>query len=532
MDEAHKIIDPGRIYIDTTTGRIDAVISADDSPPAGYAAAEILDTHGTIYPGLIELHNHLCYNILRQWQVPQHYDNRAQWRGCVEYHRRISVPMKVITKTTGLPSAVVRYVECKCLMGGVTTSQGLSLVSQRGLAPYWGQLRNAEKPGDKSLPHAAARIDDVTQSELDDFIKQLKGHKCVLLHLSEGVDSQSRKYFCNLTNQATHTCAVTPSLAGIHCTALNYADYDLMENNNASMIWSPLSNFILYGDTARIADAKKNNLVIGIGADWSPTGSKNLLWELKVARLYSSKYCGEGRSLFSDQELVDMATRNAAKILKWDHAMGTIEKGKLADLLVLCGVDKDPYAKILEASERDVQLVTVGGMPRYGRKATMEQLTGETEPWTVGGERYLLKYRDISEKLVDDTITLAEACTMLSEALADIKKLAAELEKPRAQALYAGLQGDEWTLYLDHGDPPPLDTLVPVPERTAEAGTLSAGRKTRLVPLIDTVGRLELDPLTVIDDRGYIDGIWNQCNVPDYIKEGLWAQYQAASGQP
>jgi imidazolonepropionase-like amidohydrolase len=60
---------------------------------------------------------------------------------------------------------------------------------------------------------------------------------------------------------------------------------------------------------------------IGLGSDWSPTGSKNLLGELKVARLASSP------AVFSDSELVDMVTRTAASILGWDAALGSLEAG-------------------------------------------------------------------------------------------------------------------------------------------------------------------------------------------------------------
>jgi cytosine/adenosine deaminase-related metal-dependent hydrolase len=51
------------------------------------------------------------------------------------------------------------------------------------------------------------------------------------------------------------------------------------------MVWSPLSNYLLYGDTADIEDAKSEGVLIGIGSDWSPSGSKNLLGELKIAKL-------------------------------------------------------------------------------------------------------------------------------------------------------------------------------------------------------------------------------------------------------
>lgn len=36
-------------------------------PPAGFGDALKLDTAGTIYPGLIDLHNHIAYNTLSVW---------------------------------------------------------------------------------------------------------------------------------------------------------------------------------------------------------------------------------------------------------------------------------------------------------------------------------------------------------------------------------------------------------------------------------------------------------------------------------
>ena len=55
------------------------------------------------------------------------------------------------------------------------------------------------------------------------------------------------------------------------------------------MVWSPMSNLLLYGGTADIAAALAAGVRIGIGSDWSPSGSKNLLGELKVAWLLLSR---------------------------------------------------------------------------------------------------------------------------------------------------------------------------------------------------------------------------------------------------
>ena len=54
---------------------------------------------GTVYPGLIELHNHLSYNCLQLWQVPSPFGNRGQWSSQPDYRRLISGPMQVIGKT-------------------------------------------------------------------------------------------------------------------------------------------------------------------------------------------------------------------------------------------------------------------------------------------------------------------------------------------------------------------------------------------------------------------------------------------------
>jgi len=58
------------------------------------------------------------------------------------------------------------------------------------------------------------------------------------------------------------------------------------------MVWSPFSNLLLYGGTSDIARARNEGVLIALGPDWSPSGSKNLLGELKVARLVSEEAGG------------------------------------------------------------------------------------------------------------------------------------------------------------------------------------------------------------------------------------------------
>ena len=82
------------------------------------------------------------------------------------------------------------------------------------------------------------------------------------------------------------------------------ADFQVMAANGASMVWSPFSNLLLYGQTANVAAAVAAGIAgapfkIGLGSDWSPSGSKSLFGELKVARVYSQNN-GQRRSATSN----------------------------------------------------------------------------------------------------------------------------------------------------------------------------------------------------------------------------------------
>jgi len=131
MDPRSTVIPDGAIWIAGAT--IAAVTRRADPAPEGFGDVVPLETGGTVFPGLIELHNHLAYNVLPLWNVPQTYTNRDQWGNTAAYHQLVTAPMKTIGEATDLLPALVRYVECKALVGGVTSTQGIALFSAPGV---------------------------------------------------------------------------------------------------------------------------------------------------------------------------------------------------------------------------------------------------------------------------------------------------------------------------------------------------------------------------------------------------------------
>ena len=508
MDGTRRVIQDGLLYIDK--GSIVAVTPTGAPTPPGFEGVAVVNTQGTILPGLIELHNHLSYNLLRIWAVPRKYSNRGQWAGIPEYRSTISGPMKVLGQRPDLLAPLARYVECKCLLGGTTTSQGIELFSNAGARRFYrGIVRNVEQTNDPNLPEAGTRIPDVDAKDAQSFLARISQKKCYLLHLAEGLDKTARNHFLSLQFKPGQW-AIAPSLAGIHCAALQKEDFDVMAAKGASMIWSPLSNMLLYGDTARVADALESGVRIGIGSDWSPSGSKNLLGELKVAHLYSQTNGG----LLSDLQIIELATIQAAAILGWQEHLGSLEVGKCADLIVLDSKPQNPYGVLVKATERSIQLVMINGVPRCGTPTLMQQLGIEGENFTVGGNARVLNLVQATEDPDVSPIPLKLAKTRLTKALKSLPNLPPPpLAKraPTAQPL-------TWSLALDELVPTGMDVRPHLPFAGHPTVTEAKGKASAKDPVLTP---LTLDPITVVDDSDFLNRIAKETNLPDYVKDGL-----------
>jgi 5-methylthioadenosine/S-adenosylhomocysteine deaminase len=525
MDAARTVHERGTIYVEQ--GRISAVQDAHADPPAEFADVAPIATGGTIYPGLIELHNHLSYNALALWQVPKKFTNRGQWgSGSVpDYRRLVSGPMKILGPDPKIMPAIVRYVECKALIAGTTTSQGIQLFSNAGARRYYrGNIRNVEETEDPELPEAGAKIPDIAAAEASAFLKRIRAKPCYLLHLSEGTDDTARRAFLNL-KLPDDTWALSDSLAGIHCAALTRDDFAVLADHAVSMVWSPLSNLLLYGQTADVKAARAHGIRIGIGPDWSPSGSKSAFGELKVAHLVNT-HLGLG---LADSDLVAMATSDAARILRWEHELGSIETGKRPDLLVIRGTGGDPYRHLFEAAETDISLVMVGSVGRFGTPKLMTALGAQgVEPVSVGGKDRLLNLRQLTADPVVAGLSLAEAAERLTSALGELKERAVKAEGAPSPIHAAPLTGDapvRWGLALDELEPTGVELRPRFPRTEGEPSgppLLNAAPAKRLSEIL---GPLPLDPLTVVDDPTWLDTIDAQLNLPAWVAPGLRELY-------
>ncbi len=372
MNASFSIIDNGFVGIDK--GVIFAVVNSRKALEQAAADAKIdlqklpvIQVNGDIYPGLIDLHNHPEYAIYPLLPVNRKYKDRYEWRFYDDdYQRRITHLNTLMTQAQyfDLAIEVGRYGEYKALVGGTTSIQG----GRVGLAYAREEclVRNIETSPVTSRS-AFSRVDIGRDAEEWRRMADEKSRGPMAVHLAEGVGPRMANEFEALKRSGL----VGAGLIAIHGIALTDAQFREMATAGAKLVWSPLSNFMLYGQTANIVAARRAGVEISLAPDWAPSGSKSLLGELKVADLVN-RHQFDG--LFSDRELVEMVTVNPASAMGWQGKLGRIAPGHLADLVVLDRVADDAYRNLIGATEENVKLVIVRGSSLYGDKAIISVL--------------------------------------------------------------------------------------------------------------------------------------------------------------
>jgi len=433
MDDAHTVIPGGNVLVVGDT--ISAVWSGDTVPPGVDATrATVVETgpEGLIFPGLINLHDHPSYDALPLWPPPsahkqpalgrplgtEPYANRYQWGaagsplGPAEIERRIENPQNILVAddALGLYVEVLKHAEARAILSGQTAIQGEGNTGEPGLDGLLARNIAGTNFGRDRIDQRVPSVEDPAFDAIAANLHNAMAAGSIdawLVHLGEGVRDGERRPDDVVSSRhefdrIAQLGVLTDATVILHGVGLEAADFATMravtgtpssDGLGAKLVWSPLSNLLLYGHTAQIYAALSAGVTVSLGTDWTPSGSNTLLGELKVAdiAMRDTRVLGSGRptvpalldDVALDRALVDMVTRNPARTLRWSEA-GAVAPGKAADLVVIKhpansptnGMPASPYRSLIDATERDVSLVTVSGDPIAGDVDVLRALRG------------------------------------------------------------------------------------------------------------------------------------------------------------
>lgn len=213
-------------------------------------------------------------------------------------------------------------------------------------------------------------------------------YSAIITHLAEGsrTDPYNRVEFEILAMLGL----LAPNFNLVHAVGVSPAGLEKMAKAGMGIVWSPFSNLLLYGETLDLAmvakadaDAKKKGkrLLVALGSDWTPTGTKSVLEELQLARAYVEREKLSDK--FDDEALYRMVTENPARMIghweideeKGEHGVGRIAVGAMGSLIAVSQSTKNPYENLVRfGNDKTINLVVVDGQPVYGNLPYLERI--------------------------------------------------------------------------------------------------------------------------------------------------------------
>ena len=333
-------------------GLVSEVTKAGDPEPAGFASAPHLDVgDALVLPGLVDLHSHLGYNMLPLWAEPSQltpYLHHDIWPGEATYGPDVGWPAWTLIDRA--PECVYAYVQARAVAGGTTSIQGWPSASR---PPTNRLVRSVDDDRVGPLPDPVM-VSALTleASGLRRRSESFRGGSIFVYHCAEG--RPGTRVVEEFTALGQNGC-LQPSMVAIHASALDGSHFEHWKDEAkpkpgetaGTVVWSPLSNLWLYGTTTLVPDAVAARIGVSLGTDWGPSGTKNLLGELKVARLWSDLQSWD----LTDHDLVRMVTTVPGDVLAraWRSPVGRLVPGALADLVVVARRGDDDWHSVVAA---------------------------------------------------------------------------------------------------------------------------------------------------------------------------------------
>lgn len=120
-----------------------------------------------------------------------------------------------------------------------------------------------------------------------------------------------------------------------HAVKLSEEDIDEIKDMNISVAHCPVSNLKLGCGIARVKYMLDNGINVALGTDGQGSGSNLDLFETMKYTALLQKGITENPECMPAYEVLKMATINGAKALGLEEKIGTIEEGKLADIIII-----------------------------------------------------------------------------------------------------------------------------------------------------------------------------------------------------
>lgn len=202
--------------------------------------------------------------------------------------------------------------------------------------------------------------------------KELADKRKVRYHVHTG-ESQADLELCRQLHGTTdielmHQLGIlSPSYLAVHSNWLTSSEIRHMAESGCSAVHNPQCNMLAATGNSPVPELRTNGVNIALGTDGSGGPNHDMIRFLKTAVLLHRSQSLDA-TVITTQDVLEMATINGARALGLEDQLGSIERGKKADIIIV-DLEKlniapvhDPIeAFVLCACHRDVETVIIDG---------------------------------------------------------------------------------------------------------------------------------------------------------------------------
>ncbi len=389
MDENNKVINDGVVII-----KDNKIISVgNEDLLKKYSAKKTIDAEdGIIMPGMINTHNHIpmiafrglgeegIKNRLFAYFFPLEGEKLSRdliYKATV--HGSIDLALSGVTTYTDMYYHMDEMAKATKEVGirGVLGETVIKFPVVDAKEPYGGinyavnfieEYKNDELIVPAFGPHAPYTVSKEKLQEINELSK--KYNVPIMIHVGEFDDEDKRLKLKNETviEYMDSIGLLNDRVLLAHGIHLTDKDLDLIKKREASVAYNPMANAKGATGIAKAYEMLNKDIKVGLGTDGPMSSNqvdlfRTLSYASSMQRL---KY--NDRTIMTPDVVVKMATIGGAKALNLDNKIGSIEVGKLADIIIVetkspnMMPNYDPFATLVfQANSSNVDTTIVNG---------------------------------------------------------------------------------------------------------------------------------------------------------------------------
>ena len=353
------VIEDGAVGI--SGGKILFACARSDAPAA--SPVETIDAEGcAVMPGLVNTHTHLpmtCFRgladdlPLMEWLHEHMFPAEAKHVNREMIYRGALLGMAEMIRSGTTTCCDSYFYESHVVQAAVDA--GVRIVAGQGFIdfspPDADEIKKKAAAAEKFISKWQPLSPMVTPSlfchsaytcatETLQMVKRIADEAAVpfMMHLAETqeeVDIIGSRYGLRPVHYLEKIGVLGGKSAAVHCVWLDDSEMDLLAASGTGVCHCPESNMKLASGIARLPELLKRGVAVGLGTDGCASNNDlDMLLELDtMAKLH--KVSTMNPTVMDAAAALQIAITGGARVLGLQHLVGSVESGKLADLIVV-----------------------------------------------------------------------------------------------------------------------------------------------------------------------------------------------------